>query len=217
MRFRSLSYILSPVSASSADETMDVSVHDVDSNGTVKELHRASGGPWGLSSVSDIFIAWLTQLLGEDVMKSFKNERMEDYYELSQNIAMRLSKFSSAKNENKYFNIRIEPALSTKLERVKLTDDIKYTAGVLRISSQLVESWIKEPISNAIRHISGILTEPAMSGVDTILLVGRFAECPLIQEAVKKAFSNKKIVIPTNPTTAVLCGAVLFGRQFTTM
>lgn len=122
-----------------------------------------------------------------------------------------------------YVRIPIRPIpinqteMASNIKRMNLVGDVSYAHGGLKISGQLVESWIKEPISNAISHMSGILTEPSMSVVDSVLLVGGFAECPFVQEAVKKAFSNKRIVIPSQPREAVLCGAVLFGRQFTAM
>jgi len=85
--------------------------------------------------------------------------------------------------------------------------------GCLIISAHIFLSWFQEPITTGIRHIAGILSQPAMNDVDTILLVGEFAKCPLVQEKVKEAFKNKTIVIPAYPAEAVVSGAVVCGHQ----
>jgi len=41
---------------------VDVSVHEKNIDGTLKELHRASGGPWGGTLVDDNFIARLSTM-----------------------------------------------------------------------------------------------------------------------------------------------------------
>jgi len=52
-----------------------------------------------------------------------------------------------------------------------------------------------------------------MQNVNTILLVGGFAECKLVQEAVKKAPESRTVIIPEDAGLAVLKGAVRLGHQ----
>nr|XP_022326103.1 heat shock 70 kDa protein 12A-like isoform X2 [Crassostrea virginica] len=42
---------------------------------------------------------------------------------------------------------------------------------------------------------------------------GGFAESPMLQEAVREAFRNKKVIVPQDAGLAVLKGAVLYGHQ----
>ena len=210
----------------SPDVTMDVSVHHVDDNGTVKELHRASGGPWGVACVSNTFIALLTQIFGKDIMMKLKDDDVEAYSELLQTIQTKLSQVYSLVDRNTKYTVRIPVSLvvmfekitkedvSTKIENLHLKDDIEcLSPSKLRVSAKVVLSWFQAPINNGIGHLSGILSDPSMNDVDTIILVGEFAKCPLLKTAVKEAFMNKTIVIPKYPEQAVLSGAVVCGHQ----
>jgi len=65
-----------------AGGTVDVSVHEKNHDGTLTELHRASGGPLGGTNVDDNYIAWLTTMFREDAIKRLKSEVMRDYFDL---------------------------------------------------------------------------------------------------------------------------------------
>jgi len=52
-----------------------------------------------------------------------------------------------------------------------------------------------------------------MKDVDTILLVGGFGECKLVQKAVTKAVGRRTVIVPDEAGLAVLKGAVKFGHQ----
>lgn len=43
---------------------MDVTVHEIKRDGTLKELHKASGDAWGGTMVDDAFAAFLAQIFG---------------------------------------------------------------------------------------------------------------------------------------------------------
>ena len=44
-------------------------------------------------------------------------------------------------------------------------------------------------------------------------MVGAFSDCPIIQDAVYKAFPDNQIIIPEDAGLSVLKGAVLFGHR----
>jgi molecular chaperone DnaK (HSP70) len=46
-----------------------------------------------------------------------------------------------------------------------------------------------------------------------VLLVGGFAESKIVQDRIKEAFDDKKIIIPGESGLVVLKGAVLFGHN----
>jgi molecular chaperone DnaK (HSP70) len=70
-------------------------------------------------------------------------------------------------------------------------------------------------IVNSSFQIPGIfcLSKQMENGLSTILMVGGFSECPLIQDAVQAAFPDKRIIIPEDAGMSVLKGAVLFGHR----
>ena len=66
----------------------------------------------------------------------------------------------------------------------------------------LMKNTVSNRSTNGVSHI-----------VSNIVMVGGLSECPMIQEAVYKAFPDNQIIIPVNTDLSVLKGAVLFGHR----
>ena len=198
---------------------MDVSVYDADDNGAVKELHRASGGPWGVASVRSTYIAWLTKIFGVEAMKKLKDDEIEAYSDLLQTIQKKLPDISVQDIYTITVSALLNRAISKEdvqriIKSMYINGEVKYiSGGKLCVSAQIVMSWFQESINNGIRHMSGILSKPAMHDVNTIVFVGEFVRCPYVQEKVVQALNNRMIVIPEYPEDAVLKGSVLLGHQ----
>lgn len=57
-----------------------------------------------------------------------------------------------------------------------------------------------------------LFQKPEVSGVKFLFLVGGFAESPLLQQAVQRAFGHQcRVIIPHDVGLTILKGAVLFG------
>ncbi|WAR14042.1 HS12A-like protein [Mya arenaria] len=69
--------------------TVDITVHEITQEGTLKELSMASGGPWGGTKVDDAFLALFNKITGVDIIERLKREYMEDYIELVRNFEMK--------------------------------------------------------------------------------------------------------------------------------
>jgi len=200
-----------------------VSVHEKNLDGTLKELHRASGGPWGGTCVDNSYIDWLAEMFGEDAMEKLKKNVMRDYFDLLREFETK--KRNVLPDSTKMINFRVSAALNEfhnegdgeqiteKIERLNLKNDVKMQRDTLRVSPDIVRSWFKYSIDKSVWHIRKILPEPAMKDVNTILLVGGFAECKLVQEAVKNAVGDRAVIVPEEAGLAVLKGAVLFGHK----
>jgi len=198
-------------------------VHEKNLYGILKELHRASGGPWGGTCVDDAYIAWLTKLFGEKAMEKLKREAMGEYIDMLREFENKKRNISTTTDGQVTLRVAValkeyqeeceEETITAKIARLDLNKEIKIERDKLRVSAHIARGWFQEPIDNTIRHISGILAEPEMADVNTILLVGGFVECQLMQEAVMKAVGRRTVVIPEEAGLAVLKGAVMFGHQ----
>ncbi|XP_052279264.1 heat shock 70 kDa protein 12B-like isoform X2 [Dreissena polymorpha] len=62
--------------------TVDITVHEVNPDGTLKELHKANGGPWGGTTVDEAFLDFLSEILGADVLEAFRDRHRDDYIDL---------------------------------------------------------------------------------------------------------------------------------------
>ncbi|XP_060602713.1 heat shock 70 kDa protein 12B-like [Ruditapes philippinarum] len=202
--------------------TADISVHEKQIDDTLKELHKASGGSWGGTVVDDNFIEWLTKIFGKSTMQRFKDEQMEDYFQLLRafeikkrniktdttgNITFRLP--ASLKDLYQNYN---KDALKDRIVAMGLSDIVKYDGDKLRVGASVIKQWFEPPIYNVIQHVQQILAKPNMQKVETILLVGGFGECKYAQDLLKRAMHDREIFIPEEPGLVVLKGAVRFGH-----
>jgi len=157
---------------------VDVSVHEKQLDGTLKELHRPDGGPWGGTRVDSNYIAWLTTVCGEKAVEKFKKEAMSDYVDLlrdfenkKRNISFDTEglitlRFPGALRE--FYEDLGEGDLAAKLARMNLKNGVKILRDKLRVSAHIVRKWFEESIDKTVRHITGILSEPTMKDVNTI-------------------------------------------------
>ncbi|XP_060600490.1 heat shock 70 kDa protein 12A-like [Ruditapes philippinarum] len=208
--------------------TVDITAHRINDNGTLTELYKASGGPWGGIYVDNNFLNFLDDLFGEQVMSCFKETNLEDYWDM-------LRAFETSKREVKYtdcheqeqtnITIRIPSTLReiSKEENGKVLEelissssfssDIKIKKDKIRVGVELVRKWFEGSVNDIIHHIEDLLKAPEVCQVTTLILVGGMADSPYVQEKIRFAFSSKRLIIPENPGLAVLKGAVVFGHD----
>nr|XP_019950967.1 PREDICTED: heat shock 70 kDa protein 12B-like [Paralichthys olivaceus] len=84
--------------------------------------------------------------------------------------------------------------------------------GMLRLTQEAMNELFQPTIVNIVKHIEELMVKPEVRGVRFLFLVGGFAESPMLQKAVQKAFGRTcRIIIPHDVGLTILKGAVLFG------
>ncbi|CAG2249163.1 unnamed protein product [Mytilus edulis] len=83
----------------------------------------------------------------------------------------------------------------------------------MRIEPVFAKSLFTATCDNVISLIQSVLQQGTVSNVSSILLVGGFAECKMIQNSLKTAFPSINIVLQDDSGVIVLKGAVLFGYK----
>lgn len=180
--------------------TVDITVHEVRLDDSLKEIHRASGGPWGGIKVDDAFQEYLLELFGFECIASLPKH---DVIELERSFEL-LKK--SVNTENKNYHMQLPLILRQSVEPGTLV------AGKLRLNSKIVQSFFEKPAANICRHIHDALLSLREHEINTILLVGGFAESKVLQENVQSKFPTMKVLQPNEPGAAVIKGAVEFGH-----
>jgi hypothetical protein len=51
--------------------TVDITVHETQADGTIRELYKANGGPWGGTKIDEAFQTFLEDVAGVDTMEIF--------------------------------------------------------------------------------------------------------------------------------------------------
>ncbi|XP_052794437.1 heat shock 70 kDa protein 12A-like [Mya arenaria] len=204
--------------------TIDITVHEVIDEGHLKELNLASGGAWGGTMVDKAFEDFIIKLFGGKSYEEFKKNHVDDLVDLQREFELKKRSISVSKVGKETFKLPVTLSdLYTKLMKKSPQDAIKdnkefagkvtYTAGKLRIDCDVIRSWFKESCEKTIEHVRNLLKQPASAGTNTILMVGGFSESMMLQEQMKAAFGDKRLIIPENAGLAVLKGAVMFGHD----
>ncbi|XP_045185047.2 heat shock 70 kDa protein 12A-like [Mercenaria mercenaria] len=203
--------------------TADISVHEKCPDGTLKELHKTSGGPWGGMYVDQNYFKWLESFYGQRAVERLKMEEMVDYFDLMREFETK--KRSVTSNSEELVNFRVAASLKEKSEEeenttlhdrlaaLNLQGKVSVKRDRMRIDPSIVRCWFDEPIDNIIQHMNEILAEPQMRQVTSILLVGGFGESTYVQDRIRKAFAEKRVIVPEEAGLAVLKGAVRFGHE----
>uniref|UniRef100_A0A8C1EYY5 Heat shock protein 12B n=1 Tax=Cyprinus carpio carpio TaxID=630221 RepID=A0A8C1EYY5_CYPCA len=203
--------------------TVDLTVHQIEQpQGTLKELYKASGGPYGAVGVDLAFEAMLCQIFGADFIESFKAKRPAAWVDLT--IAFEARKRTAAPGRANSLNISLPfsfidfykrhrgQSVETALRKSNM-NFIKWSSqGMLRLSAEAMHELFQPTINNIIKHIENLVQKEEVKGVHFLFLVGGFAESPMLQRAAQNALGrNCRIIIPHDVGLTILKGAVLFG------
>eukprot|EP00105_Crassostrea_gigas_P004833 XP_011418178.1 PREDICTED: heat shock 70 kDa protein 12A [Crassostrea gigas] len=205
--------------------TIDITVHEVQENGKIKELHKANGGDWGGTKVDESFKSLLADIVGNDVMGAFSSIHKYDFLEfltdfevkkrtiypnLAEKVTFKvpISLLETYRETNPGCNIKTAITSNPKYEN-KLT----WTGDKLRMDAELTKALFDESCKKLVDHLKQLFMHSTVKDVPSILLVGGFAESPMLQMAVKQAFKTKKVIVPQDAGLAVLKGAVLYGHE----
>lgn len=204
--------------------TVDITVHQVQPDTTIKELHKANGGEWGGMKVDKQFENLLNEVIGYDVMEIFQHTFREDYIELMTafELKKRTTKPDSTARIHFQFPLSISSQYkdinSTSLENSNLIPDkfngkVIFTRDKMKIDADLMKGLFEETCNNICSLIHRTLSEIPHINITKILMVGGFSESQILQDKLRRAFPDKRFIIPEEAGLAVLKGAVIFGHN----
>ncbi|XP_065598888.1 heat shock 70 kDa protein 12A-like [Cyrtonyx montezumae] len=194
--------------------TVDITVHEIQENHCVKEVHKASGGGWGGNRVDENFSAFLREIFDGGVWDEYVQNYPTELQQMMYNF--RLQKCTADTEEvylHCYYNLtRLAGEKKDISHYFKKTTGAAWCDGMIMITNEKMKSFFEYSIKNTIAALREILDKPEMAKVKYILLVGGFASSIILRDEVKQAFSKKyHILCPVEAQLAIAKGAVLFG------
>ena len=202
--------------------TVDLTVHEVEERGRLKELYKATGGAWGSMGVDFQFECLLKDIFGDDFICHFKLENPASWSELMSLFEAKKQSFSPLKQSPT--NISLPFVFVEKFEKhskktiqiaLKQFDDENVTwstQGTLRINPDMMLQLFEPVVSAIVHHIQNLLLIPQLEGIKYLFLVGGFNASPVLQKSIQDAFGDQlRIIIPPDVSTTILKGAVMFG------
>lgn len=203
--------------------TADITVHQRHYDGTLRELLPATGGAFGGKSVDDAFSAFLGEITGEKNMKKLEKEHMDDFIDLFREFETKKRAIYQDKPAKVSITMPVSLIDIVKKDKEKTSmanavmsspfgEHVSWGKQKLQISNKQFKKLFTPTIDGIIKHMEGILNEKSFKDVENVLMVGGFADCELVQAAIRDKFKNKRIIVPDEAGLAVLKGAVLFGH-----
>ena len=204
--------------------TVDLTVHELENEGKLKELYKATGGAWGSMGVDYQFELLLLSIFGEEFLLDFVKTKPVSWLEL-------LSLFETKKrgfSPHKQLSVNISlPFAFIDYYREKTGRSVEMAVnmyqdsnvqwsrqGMLRLLPPMMMSLFEPVVSAIVHHIQELLLVPKLSDIQYLFLVGGFAESAVLQDAIRNAFrSNIRVIIPQDVSLTILKGAVLFGHD----
>ena len=165
-----------------------------------------------------------TDVIGRDTLTKFEERHRDDYIDLLRDFEVKKESIKPEMDDKITFKIPI--ALHETYREVngrdfnksimanqELSRSITFAGDKLRIQPEKVKALFTETCGQIVQHLKTIFRLPEVQRVDTILMVGGFSESPMLQEMIKRGFTNKKVIIPIDAGLAVLKGAVIYGHH----
>nr|XP_054486743.1 heat shock 70 kDa protein 12A-like [Agelaius phoeniceus] len=194
--------------------TIDITVHEIQENHCLKELHKASGGGWGGNRVDENFTNFLKEIFSDGVWGEYVKKHPTELQNMMYNFS--LQKCSASREAvyiRCYYNLtRVAESKKDISKFFENAVGAVWCDGTIMITYEKMKSLFDYSVNNIIFALREILSKPEMDKVQYILLVGGFACSIILRDAVRQAFSSKyHILCPMEAQAAIAKGAVLFG------
>ena len=205
--------------------TIDMTVHKVKRGGKLQELSKASGGDWGGVMVDRTFKTMLTDIVGEEFLEKYCKQYTAEYIELFKDFEVKKRQRMIESSQSGKITLKISATfleefkndcgrtISQRTKETRYADSLKWSGDKLRMKQEVFQSFFKPSSEKIVNHIKELLEPRNVRDTKIILMVGGFSESEIVQDAVRKAFPEYRIVIPQEAGLAVLKGAVIFGHD----
>lgn len=204
--------------------TVDITVHEMEKDGLLRELYKATGGAYGGTGVDMEFEKLLNSLFSKKFVDQFKAERPVGWMDLM--IAFESRKRSASPHKDTPLNISLPFTFIDfykKIKKCHVESAIKKyndknvrwsTQGMLRLSPEVMQSLFQPTLLRIREAIGNVLNNPDAKNLKYLFLVGGFAESPMLQHFVREEFGDiLKVIIPQGVGLSILKGAVLYGQD----
>ncbi|XP_061306578.1 heat shock 70 kDa protein 12A-like [Pezoporus flaviventris] len=194
--------------------TIDITVHEIQENHYLKELHKASGGGWGGNRVDQNFIDFLREIFDDGVWNEYEEKYPTELQHMMYNFGLQKC---SASREDVYIRCYYNLTKLAECEKnishfFKKHNGVVWCDRVFMVTYEKMKTFFNYSIRNIIHTLRVILDKPEMAKVQYILLVGGFSSSIILRDEISEAFSEGyHILCPLDAQAGIVKRAVLFG------
>ena len=201
--------------------TVDIVIHEVEESGGLKELHPACGGDWGGTMVDRSFVDFISKRLGKGAFSEFRQIEIYDFMDFMREFENKKRSVDVEYRNDTNIVFRVPISLQ-KICRASVSEgqyqhaertDFSLEDDKMRLQYERVLSLFSSSKEKIHKKLSDLFTQSSLGGVDTIIMVGGYSDSLVLQNFMVETFKTKTIIIPNEPGSAVLQGAVMFGHD----
>lgn len=208
--------------------TVDLTLHQLEDTGHLRELYKATGGAWGSIGVDCQFEMLLVSIFGEPFVEQFVKQKAVSWLELMNNFEAKKRTFNPSKDNPTSITLPFafiddfhRKTKKTVSQAVAAYGDesVQWSShGSLRLLPGAMMDLFGPVVSTVVQHITKLLAQPEVGRIEYLFLVGGFADSPVLQQAIRKRFANDlTVIIPQDVSLTILKGAVMFGLDPSTV
>ena len=202
--------------------TVDVTVHEVQSDDLIRELHHATGGAWGGIYVDQNFVQLIERIFDKKSIEKYRKEHRGDWVEL---VSIKFESAKRCAQEDGTLYVELPHSFHDFMKDVENkpvkdcvnrfgNPDVRLARGSLSLQYPEVRKLFEPVFSNISSHLKTLLEK--VPGVKFMILLGGFATCALLQNYLKAEFEKSfrlRVVVARECSLSVVMGSVLFGHN----
>lgn len=160
-------------------------------------------------------------IFGKSVIEEFRRDEMEDYLDLVRGFEAKKRAIKSEQRVGFTLPVSLIELIKMKhknvdsaIEKSDYKNKVWFSKQKLRIHPDCFYLLFHETNDKIVSFIRETLSHPELNGVETILMVGDYSECELMQTTCRKAFGKTiQLVIPEEAGQVVVKGAVVYAHN----
>ncbi|KAK3603243.1 hypothetical protein CHS0354_007574 [Potamilus streckersoni] len=203
--------------------TVDITVHEVLGLGKVKELHKASGGAWGGTVVDGAFRQFLVKLVGDSIFQKFSLENTDDMLDMLRTFEVKKREIQPKKDSAIVLRIPMSliniyqnetgKVLQESISQNEFAGKVKIINDKIKLEGTFFREFFAMAVQSITSFVRTLLQNKNLEGVKSIIMVGGFSECQILQESIMSSFPEINTIIPQDAGLVVLKGAVIYGHN----
>lgn len=181
-------------------------------------LYTDNAEIWKDGHILNDFIEIISLNTRKALLDFFEKYPME-YYNFLQEVKTKL-RLTSSDCSKLYLNIssvmleekRCSESMQEAVLGTERKDELKFIGDKCVIKSERFQILFTEAGRRIVEYIEKELFD-VFADINHIILVGEFAQSPILQDIIKTSFSAKNIIIPCEGNITAVRGAVLLGQR----
>jgi hypothetical protein len=228
-KWNALCYYLLTDFLSPPGDAATLSVHRVSGDKTFKMVYQTRSHKKGSSQVNDQFLLFLSNLIGEDIIRALEKDYVDDYMAMCDEFEMRKREIKPDTNDTELFSFKLPYQIEetfkdlykeeyrTITQRIKeksvFRDRVRYDRDRLQIEISVLKDLFDIVLNKIEVFIRNVLKMGPCARIVSFILVGGFSESKLVQAGIKKRFPEMEVIVPETPELAIMKGSLMLAVQ----